>query len=63
MGASGCAGISMRNIRARFFIPSTADAEVANRIARIFDASPAFEVAKAKRKHRQFEVQRERATK
>lgn len=34
-------------------------AGIANRIAGIFNASLGFEVSKSKRKHRQFEVQRE----
>ena len=71
MGASLCRHEAVvikkeKPLRVRYLLHAhngAADAEVANRIARIFDASPAFEVAKAKRKHRQFEVQREGATK
>ena len=66
MGASLCRHGAVvikkdKPLHVRFLLHAhhgAADAGIATRITRMFNASPGFEVSKSKRKHRQFEVQR-----
>ncbi|HIG81269.1 MAG TPA: hypothetical protein EYQ62_06440 [Verrucomicrobiales bacterium] len=66
MGASLCRHEAIvikkeKPLRVRYLLHAHSGAvnpAIAGRIAKLFDASPAFEVTKAKRKHRHFEVRR-----
>ena len=69
MGASLCRHEAIvikkeKPLRVRYLLHAHSGAvnpAITGRIAALFDASPAFEIAKAKRRHRHFEVRREKA--